>query len=130
MKITKTKLGEACYFESLKMNFIKTIIKELYYGENNYGGFISLKHFEFEYDNYQARIAFINDIMEAYNWDSLLDNAYSMFGNDYGSPYYRIYEAKSGIVWLVKIEGELPFELSDHFNITKQELEQLRNGDK
>ena len=128
MKITKIKLGKACYFESLKMNFIKTIIKELYYGENNYGGFISLKHFEFEYDNYQARIAFINDIMEAYSWDQILDNASSMFGCDYGLPYYRIYQAKSGIVWLVKIDGELTIELDD-YEITKQQLEQLKRGE-
>lgn len=122
MKIRKIKLGELCYFECLKEKFIKTIIKELYNGQ-----FITLKDFEFEYDDYQTRTAFLNGLFEANDWDSLLDNAYSMFGKDYGTPYYRIYEAKSGIVWLVVIEGEIPHGLcEDHFDITKNELEALK----
>ena len=109
MKIKKIKLGNVNYFESLKETFIKTIIKELYNNKIN----------DCDYDTLNTRITFLNGIMEQENWDYVLGEAYSMFERD----NYKIYEAKSGIVWLV-ISNEHMNCKSDIY-ITKNELEAL-----
>ena len=109
MKIRKIKLGNINYFESLKEKFIKTIIKELYKNKIN----------DCDYDTLATRIEFLNGIMEQDKWDYVLGEAYSIFEND----NYKIYQAKSGIVWLV-ISNEYMNCESDIY-ITKNELKAL-----
>lgn len=109
MKIRKIKLGNINYFESLKRKFVRTIIKELYQNKINYS----------DYDTLATRIEFLNGIMEQDKWDWVLGEAYSMFERD----NYKIYEAKSGIVWLVVSNEYMNCE-SDIY-ITKNELKAL-----
>lgn len=109
MKIRKIKLGNINDFEETKRKFVEVIIKELYNNKIN----------DCDYDTLETRIVFLKEIMEQENWDYVLGEAYSMFERD----NYKIYEAKSGIVWLV-ISNEYMNCKSDIY-ITKKELEAL-----
>ena len=117
MKIRKIKLGNINYFQETKRKFVKVIIKELYNNKLN----------DCDYDTLETRIEFLKDIMEQDNFFNMYDCAYSMFedfkfqASDYD---YKIYEAKSGIVWLV-VSNEGMYVESDIY-ITKNELEAIK----
>ena len=122
MKIRKIKLGKMEGYESdfqdIKENFIKQIIKYCY--ESN---IMEMKYFDYEL--LETRLTFLKEIMEQENLEDMFYNAYSIFelGN-YGKPYYKIYQAKSGIVWLVVSNEHMNCE-SDIY-ITKNELKALK----
>ena len=120
MKIRKIKLGNLNDFQEVKENFIKVIIKELYNNRINEPKY-------YDYDLLKTRITFLYEIMEQEECWRMYDSAYSMFEDfkfqalDYD---YKIYEAKSGIVWLIVSNECLACE-SDIY-ITKNELEALK----
>ena len=124
MKIRKIKLGKMEGYESdfqdIKENFIKQIIKYCY--ESNI-----MEQKYFDYELLEVRLTFLKEIMEQENLEDMLDSAYSLFqdckfcASDYD---YKIYQAKSGIVWLV-ISNEYMNCESDIY-ITKQELEAIK----
>ena len=123
MKIKKVKLGKMegydCDFQDIKENFIKQIIKWCY--ESNI-----MEQKYFDYELLETRIVFLKDIMEQENLEDMWNSAYALFedcrfcASDYD---YKIYQAKSGIVWLV-ISNEYMNCESDIY-ITKNELKAL-----
>ena len=120
MKIKKIKLwsNKSWYFEQVKENFVRAIIKELY---NN-------KIHDCDYYTLQERMTFLKDIMEVGQEEkvelwTLFDCAYSMFEKNYG-PFFKIYGDCKGIVWLI-VSNE-PLENDSDIYITKNELEALK----